>query len=278
MGYRIDIDHDGCINCGVCMDVCPVQALDMTRPDRAGVEAGLGRRTAHLDDGVPDPGRRVHRLRDLHPGVPGRGHGLSTPSRPDAAGAAPGSDHATRAAPTAGSRWSEVTRESLKPTQRLAVRATGMADARASAAVAGLATDGRRRRAASRSRRARPPVPPAPTPAATSGLIAPGPLRRRLRGRRRGQSVPVRLRLDLHRAVRGGLPSRHARRADRDPDASSGSPPSMARCRPSIRRRSAGAERVAIVGGGPAACRPPTTSPGSATASRSSRRCPSPAA
>ena len=35
MGYRIDIDHGGCINCGVCMDVCPVEALDMTRPTGA---------------------------------------------------------------------------------------------------------------------------------------------------------------------------------------------------------------------------------------------------
>src|SRR5664279_5263719 len=40
MGYRIDIDHSGCINCGICMDVCPVEALDMTRPDRDGVEGG----------------------------------------------------------------------------------------------------------------------------------------------------------------------------------------------------------------------------------------------
>jgi ferredoxin len=40
VGYRISIDGYNCINCGVCMDVCPVQALDMTRPDRPGVEAG----------------------------------------------------------------------------------------------------------------------------------------------------------------------------------------------------------------------------------------------
>ncbi|HEX7472871.1 MAG TPA: FAD-dependent oxidoreductase [Candidatus Limnocylindrales bacterium] len=40
MGYRIDIDHGGCINCGICMDVCPVEAIDMTRPDRTGVEGG----------------------------------------------------------------------------------------------------------------------------------------------------------------------------------------------------------------------------------------------
>ncbi len=42
MGYRISIDHDNCFNCGVCMDVCPVQALDMSRPDRPGVESGPG--------------------------------------------------------------------------------------------------------------------------------------------------------------------------------------------------------------------------------------------
>ncbi len=29
-----------CINCGVCMDVCPVQALDMSRPAGPGVEFG----------------------------------------------------------------------------------------------------------------------------------------------------------------------------------------------------------------------------------------------
>ena len=40
MGYRIDINHGGCITCGVCMDVCPVEALDMTRPDHPGVETG----------------------------------------------------------------------------------------------------------------------------------------------------------------------------------------------------------------------------------------------
>ena len=36
MGYRIDIDHTGCINCGICMDTCPVEALDMSRPQTAG--------------------------------------------------------------------------------------------------------------------------------------------------------------------------------------------------------------------------------------------------
>ena len=42
MGYRISIDRANCINCGICMDVCPVQALDMTRPKSPGVEAGGG--------------------------------------------------------------------------------------------------------------------------------------------------------------------------------------------------------------------------------------------
>jgi NADPH-dependent glutamate synthase beta subunit-like oxidoreductase/Pyruvate/2-oxoacid:ferredoxin oxidoreductase delta subunit len=42
MGYRIDIDHGGCINCGICMDVCPVEALDMSRPELPGIESGLG--------------------------------------------------------------------------------------------------------------------------------------------------------------------------------------------------------------------------------------------
>ena len=42
MGYRIDIDHANCINCGICMDTCPVQALDMSRPDRPGPEATRG--------------------------------------------------------------------------------------------------------------------------------------------------------------------------------------------------------------------------------------------
>jgi NADPH-dependent glutamate synthase beta subunit-like oxidoreductase/Pyruvate/2-oxoacid:ferredoxin oxidoreductase delta subunit len=39
MGYRIQIENGNCLNCGVCMDVCPVQALDMSRPQRPGVES-----------------------------------------------------------------------------------------------------------------------------------------------------------------------------------------------------------------------------------------------
>ena len=79
------------------------------------------------------------------------------------------------------------------------------------------------------------------------GPDRPGPLRRSLCRRRRGQPVPVGLRLDLHRALRGGLPSRHARRADRHPDASSASPPSTASCRrsprPARKRSRAGRDR-----------------------------------
>ena len=42
MGYRIQVDNGNCMNCGICMDVCPVQALDMSRPQRPGVEgAGI---------------------------------------------------------------------------------------------------------------------------------------------------------------------------------------------------------------------------------------------
>ena len=40
MGYQIEVDLGNCFNCGICMDVCPVEALDMTRPERPGVEAG----------------------------------------------------------------------------------------------------------------------------------------------------------------------------------------------------------------------------------------------
>jgi NADPH-dependent glutamate synthase beta subunit-like oxidoreductase/NAD-dependent dihydropyrimidine dehydrogenase PreA subunit len=42
MGYRVEIRQAGCINCGICMDACPVEALDMTRPQGPGVEQGHG--------------------------------------------------------------------------------------------------------------------------------------------------------------------------------------------------------------------------------------------
>ncbi len=55
MGYRIDIDHKGCITCGVCMDVCPVEALDMSRPEAPGIETGPG-------PGLPLPWTMEHPL------------------------------------------------------------------------------------------------------------------------------------------------------------------------------------------------------------------------
>jgi NADPH-dependent glutamate synthase beta subunit-like oxidoreductase/Pyruvate/2-oxoacid:ferredoxin oxidoreductase delta subunit len=42
VGYLIEIDHGNCINCGICMDVCPVEALDMSRPQAPGPEASPG--------------------------------------------------------------------------------------------------------------------------------------------------------------------------------------------------------------------------------------------
>jgi len=41
MAYRITLAETGCFNCGICMDLCPVHALDMTRPVRPGIEAGI---------------------------------------------------------------------------------------------------------------------------------------------------------------------------------------------------------------------------------------------
>jgi len=40
MSYVFSLDRTNCLNCGVCMDVCPVQALDMTRTGLASIEAG----------------------------------------------------------------------------------------------------------------------------------------------------------------------------------------------------------------------------------------------
>ncbi len=32
MAYRFQVNEGACINCGICMDLCPVRCLDMTRP------------------------------------------------------------------------------------------------------------------------------------------------------------------------------------------------------------------------------------------------------
>jgi len=36
MAYRFKVDPQACINCGICMDLCPVHCLDMTRPSGTG--------------------------------------------------------------------------------------------------------------------------------------------------------------------------------------------------------------------------------------------------
>ena len=40
MAYRFQVNETACINCGICMDLCPVRCLDMSRP------AGKGRSAA----------------------------------------------------------------------------------------------------------------------------------------------------------------------------------------------------------------------------------------
>src|SRR6266496_3507005 len=36
MAYRFQVNRHTCINCGICMDLCPVRCLDMTRPSGVG--------------------------------------------------------------------------------------------------------------------------------------------------------------------------------------------------------------------------------------------------
>jgi NADPH-dependent glutamate synthase beta subunit-like oxidoreductase/NAD-dependent dihydropyrimidine dehydrogenase PreA subunit len=36
MAYRFRVNEQSCINCGICMDLCPVRCLDMTRPTEPG--------------------------------------------------------------------------------------------------------------------------------------------------------------------------------------------------------------------------------------------------
>src|SRR6266700_1709423 len=40
MAYRFRVNQLTCINCGICMDLCPVRCLDMTRPSGEGEGAG----------------------------------------------------------------------------------------------------------------------------------------------------------------------------------------------------------------------------------------------
>lgn len=41
--YRFSFDPGQCLNCGVCVDVCPVRCLDMTRPAGHGPEGDFDR-------------------------------------------------------------------------------------------------------------------------------------------------------------------------------------------------------------------------------------------
>src|SRR5207247_7696875 len=36
MAYRFQVNQTACINCGICMDLCPVRCLDMSRPSGEG--------------------------------------------------------------------------------------------------------------------------------------------------------------------------------------------------------------------------------------------------
>ena len=214
MGYRIDIDHAGCINCGICMDTCPVEALDMSRPATAGIETGgFGPPQAWMMEHPIQVGECI-------------GCGIcigECPVEVMTLVAAPGETVlAPRQGPIerpseAGSgrrAWlplATVTRESLKPDHP--------------SPWGGLFHWQTARRDEAwqvwRSMKAdEPRAPKAPCqvacPAGTDagryvGLIAAGSLRRRVCGRGRSQSVPVSVRMDLHRAMRRRLPPGRAR-------------------------------------------------------------------
>jgi Pyruvate/2-oxoacid:ferredoxin oxidoreductase delta subunit len=41
--FAVAVDDGRCINCGICMDVCPIRTLDMTRSRGSGAEASFTR-------------------------------------------------------------------------------------------------------------------------------------------------------------------------------------------------------------------------------------------
>ncbi len=55
MAYRFQVNQTTCINCGICMDLCPVRCLDMTRP------AGKGEVTHGPEQLSPIPGAFANR-------------------------------------------------------------------------------------------------------------------------------------------------------------------------------------------------------------------------
>lgn len=58
MAYRFHVNDQTCINCGICMDLCPVRCLDMTRP-ASGASGGELGRASELKSPIPlDFGQR----------------------------------------------------------------------------------------------------------------------------------------------------------------------------------------------------------------------------
>ena len=55
MAYRFHVQEVSCINCGICMDLCPVRCLDMTRPSGEGEPGGERERQS------PIPGEQATR-------------------------------------------------------------------------------------------------------------------------------------------------------------------------------------------------------------------------
>lgn len=50
MAYRFHVNQLTCINCGICMDLCPVRCLDMTRPSGDGEKADENERQSPLPE------------------------------------------------------------------------------------------------------------------------------------------------------------------------------------------------------------------------------------
>src|SRR2546421_4573237 len=48
MAYRFQVNQQTCINCGICMDLCPVRCLDMTRPSGEGEMASEAARQSPI--------------------------------------------------------------------------------------------------------------------------------------------------------------------------------------------------------------------------------------
>ena len=159
----------------------------------------------------------MHRLRHLRSRV---SHARGSPGqrcRRHASRRPPGPHHAARRARPGLATPRRRDARVAQAGPRFAVgRSLPVADERAPAGLAGLAVDGDRL----------PPGSHCPVPGslprrngrrAVCRAHRPGPLRRGLPGCGRSQSIPLGLRVDLHGAVRVGLPAGHSRRADRHP-------------------------------------------------------------